>query len=131
MKFDGVDAFPSCIEVMQHGREAIGEAGMLELSARAQFGSCDFKFRRSPGCPLAPNSLLQRRVAREQVVVRQGRRLIENNVSAGAVFHEFDLAPSARAVLDSPVMRSSSSKLSSTPGARMCPGSLALLLLRR
>jgi hypothetical protein len=26
-------------------------------------------------------------------------------------------------------MRSSSSKLSSTPGARMCPGSLALLLL--
>jgi hypothetical protein len=45
------------------------------------------------------------------------------------MFHEFDLAPSARAVLDSPVMHSSSSKLSSLAGARM--GSLALLLLRR
>jgi hypothetical protein len=47
------------------------------------------------------------------------------------MFHEFDLAPSAPAVLDSTLMHSSSSKLSSVVGARLCLGSLALLLLRR
>ncbi len=130
MKLDRVDAHPPRIEVMQHRREAIGEAGMLELSARAQFGPGHVEFRRGPGRPLALHSLLQRHIAREQVVVRQWRRLIENSVCAGAMFHEFDLAPSARAVLDSPVMHSSSSKLSSSPGARLCLGSLALLLRR-
>jgi hypothetical protein len=46
------------------------------------------------------------------------------------VFHEFDLAPSAQAVLGSALMHSSSSKLSSTPGAHLCLGTLALLLRR-
>ena len=46
------------------------------------------------------------------------------------MFHEFDLAPSAQAVLDSGVMHSSSSKLSSA-GASLSLSSLALLLLRR
>jgi hypothetical protein len=47
------------------------------------------------------------------------------------MFHEFDLAPSAPAVLDSPVMHSSSSKLSFPAGAGLSLSSLALLLLRR
>jgi hypothetical protein len=46
------------------------------------------------------------------------------------VFHEFNLAPSAQAVLDSAAMDFSSSQLSFIPGARLCLGSLALLLRR-
>jgi hypothetical protein len=47
------------------------------------------------------------------------------------MFHIFDLALSERAVLDSKPMHSSSSKSLSVTRARLCLGSLVLLLLRR
>jgi hypothetical protein len=46
------------------------------------------------------------------------------------MFHDFDLAPGARAVLDSSVMHSSSSKVSFGTGAPLFLGSLSLLLRR-
>jgi hypothetical protein len=130
MKFNRVDAHSASIEAVQHGREAIGETTMLEKGARAQFRPSQGQFGFSPGRTFAFQRLAQRGIARKQVVIRQWRCLVENSVSAGAMFHIFDLAPSARAVLDSKPMQSSNSKLLSVTRARLCLGSLVLLLRR-
>ena len=63
-------------------RETIGEAAMLEESARAQLGSGRGEFGRSPGRALALYRFSQRHIACEQIVVRQWRRLIEDSMSA-------------------------------------------------
>jgi hypothetical protein len=56
--------------------------------------------------------------------------LIENYVRAGSVFHEYNLAPGAPAVLDSLSMHSSASIFFSPPAPKLRVGLLALLLRR-
>ena len=130
MEFDRVDALTARIEVMKHGRKAIGEAGMLEYECTCPIRPRPGQFGQGPGGPFAPHSLLQRQVARKQVVVRQRRRLIENSVCAGAVFHECDLAPGAQSSARFGCQCILSAANFSASPAPLCLGSLALLLRR-
>jgi hypothetical protein len=56
--------------------------------------------------------------------------LIENYVRAGSVFHEYNLAPGAPAVLDSLPMHSSAGIFFSPSAPKLRLGLLALLLRR-
>jgi hypothetical protein len=57
--------------------------------------------------------------------------LIENYVRTGSMFHEYNLAPGAPAVLDSMPMHSSAGIFFSPSARKLRSGLLALLLLRR
>lgn len=76
MKLDPIDAFAAYVEVLQHRREAIGEVPIGKALGRAEERAGARELLGVRGGALAPYRLLQRRIAAEQVVVLQRRRLI-------------------------------------------------------
>src|SRR6202034_1112795 len=73
MKFDGVDAFALYIETVQDRRVAVGEARMLEIRSRPERRACAYQIGGGGARTFAPDCLLQRPVAAEEIVVHQRR----------------------------------------------------------
>ena len=76
MKLDAIDAFAANVEVLERRRVAIGELPLGKALGRAEDGPGACELLGVRGGTFAPHRLLQRRIAAEQVVVLQRRRLI-------------------------------------------------------
>ncbi len=87
MELDPVDALAEYVETMQNRGVAIGETRVLEIFGRGQCGAGVAQFGDGCACALTLHRLPQRRVGREQVVLRERGRLVEHGVRGGGMFH--------------------------------------------
>src|ERR1700679_3950623 len=94
MEFDGVDALASHIEGMQNRRVAIREAGVLKRGRRAQSSSRAEQVGCGRPGPFTMHRLLQCLIGGEEVVLRQGRRLVKDRVGGrGGVHGSYESKP--------------------------------------
>ena len=87
MELDRVDTLPLRVERVQYGRVAIGETRVRKVFGRPEdlTGAC--QFTRGSSCSFAAYRLLQGRVRIKQIVIFEGRGLIEYRMRIGIVFH--------------------------------------------